>query len=255
MDARKSGEPRVLVHADRAALGAAAAAEIAAALSATLAKRATARVMFAAAPSQEETLSELRRRTDIEWWRIVAFHMDEYVGLDDTDPHRFGNWLGAKLFEHVPLGAVHYIRASSGSAEEEIDRYSGLVEAEPLDLVVLGIGVNGHLAFNDPPADLNAAAVMQHVTLAESSRRQQVDDGLFDSLDAVPTGALTVTVPALLSARRLVCVVPGSSKAAAVRAALEDDISGACPATALRTHRNVTLHLDEESASDWVSRL
>jgi glucosamine-6-phosphate deaminase len=243
------------VHADRAALGAAAAAEIAQILSATLAQRATARVVFAAAPSQQETLWELRTRTDIDWLRITAFHMDEYLGLYDEDPRRFGNWLRANLFEHVRLGEVHYIRSTSSSAEQEIDRYSRLITAEPLDVVVLGIGVNGHLAFNDPPADLKTAAVMQRVALAEGSRRQQVDDGLFDSLDAVPRSALTLTVPALLSARRMVCVVPGRSKAAAVRAALEDDVSGACPATALRTHRSVTLHLDEESASDWARLL
>jgi glucosamine-6-phosphate deaminase len=243
------------VHADRAALGTAAAAEIAQILSATLAERATARVVFAAAPSQQETLWELRARTDIDWWRITAFHMDEYLGLDDENPRRFSNWLRANLFEHVRLGEVHYIRSAFTSPEQEIDRYSRLITAEPIDLVVLGIGVNGHLAFNDPPADLTTAAVMQRVALAESSRRQQVDDGLFDSLDAVPRSALTLTVPALLSARRMVCVVPGRSKAAAVRAALEDDVSGACPATALRTHRSVTLHLDEESASDWARLL
>ncbi len=254
MNSAKSVKPRVRVHADRAAIGVAAAAEVADVLCAALSHSATARVVFAAAPSQQETLWELRKRADIAWPRVTAFHMDEYLGLDATDPRRFGNWLRANLFEHLPVGTVHYIGTTSGSAEEEIDQYSTLITAEALDLVLLGIGVNGHLAFNDPPADLNTTTVMKKVTLAETSRRQQVDDGMFDSIDAVPRGALTLTVPALLSARAIVCVVPGSSKAAAVRATLEADVSGVCPATALRTHPNVTIHLDEDSARDVLRR-
>ena len=227
----------------------AAAAEIAEIIRRRIAVTGQARVVFAAAPSQGETLRALALEPGIPWDAVTAFHMDEYVGIDPDAPQRFGNWLAEALFQRVPLGAVERLSAVAPSeADAEVARYSTLLTSAPIDLVVCGIGVNGHLAFNDPPADFAASAAVTQVRLAPASRLQQVADGLFSTVDEVPESALTMTIPALLSAQSIVCVVPGAHKAEAVQAAVEGPVAESSPASALQTHGDASLYLDAGSA-------
>jgi glucosamine-6-phosphate deaminase len=236
------------VFPDRETLGVTAGDDIAAELRSRLARQDGVRVIFAAAPSQQETLERLRAAKGIDWSRVTAFHMDEYLGLPPGAPQRFGQWLKDALFDHVPLAKAHLLEPD-GDPAGAVRQYAEELAAAPIDLVVLGIGVNGHIAFNDPPdADLEDPRSVRLVELAAASRQQQVDDGCFDRLEDVPTEAVTLTVPRLLDAGRLFCVVPGAAKAAAVGAALNDPIGPACPATALRRHADCTLYLDKESA-------
>lgn len=235
---------------DRDQLGKAAASDVAAELRARLAAQSGVRVVFAAAPSQQEMLDALAAEPDIDWSRVTAFHMDDYVGLPADAPQRFANWLRAALFDRLPFGAVHLIDPGAEPEKASSD-YAALLAERPIDLVCLGIGVNGHIAFNDPPvADFDDPSAVKVVELDEVCRRQQVDDGCFPSFDAVPTEAITLTVPRLLAADRMFCVVPGAAKAPAVRRTMHDQISTACPATALRTHPSCALYLDAESARE-----
>jgi glucosamine-6-phosphate deaminase len=242
-------EPRVRRLDDPASLGEAAADDIAAALVRRLDTRPGVRMIFASAPSQEATLRALADRPGIDWARVTAFHMDEYLGLDPAAPQRFGTWLRATLFDRVPIGAVHLIEPG-GDPETTAREYAALLAAAPIDITCLGIGVNGHLAFNDPPADLDDPASVRIVDLDEVSRRQQVDDGCFACLDDVPRRAITLTVPALLAADEVFCMVPGARKRPAVTAALYGPVGGLLPASALRTHPRCTIYVDRESAPD-----
>lgn len=236
-------EPAVRRFADPDALGRAAAADIAAALARRLERGPEVRMIFASAPSQETTLHALAALPGIDWRRVTAFHMDEYRGLAAGAPQRFGTWLRRALFDRVPIGAVHLIDPDAPAED-----YARLLAAAPIDITCLGIGVNGHLAFNDPPADLHDPALVKVVDLDETSRRQQVDDGCFATLDEVPRRAVTLTVPALLSADEVFCMVPGARKRDAVTAALHGPIDGRLPASALRTHPRCVVYVDEESA-------
>jgi glucosamine-6-phosphate deaminase len=245
------GMPEVRSFADRAAMGAAAAADVADELRTTLAGQEGVRMVFAAAPSQRDLLDRLVVAPAIDWSRVTAFHMDEYLGLAPDARPRFANWLDRTLFGRLPFGAVHRIAPGSGAdsdPEATAAAYANLLAEAPLDVVCLGIGQNGHLAFNDPPtADLADPADVKVVELAATCRQQQVDDGAFATVEDVPTHAITLTVPRLLAARRLFCVVPGRQKRHAVHRALHAPVSAADPATALRTHPDVTVYLDAEA--------
>jgi len=208
------------------------------------------RVIFAAAPSQNELLGALCQGGRVDWPRVHAFHMDEYLGLPPDAPQSFGRFLRERLFEHLPFGSVQYLDAQTVDPAMECARYADLLAAAPIDLVCAGIGENGHMAFNDPAvADFHDPALVKVVALDAVCRQQQVNDGAFASLAQVPTHAMTLTMPALLAARRIVCVVPGPTKAAAVKAALTGPISTACPASALRRHPQAVLYLDRASAA------
>lgn len=205
------------------------------------------RMVFGAAPSQDEMLAWLRASKLIPWDRITAFHMDEYIGLPADAPQAFGRYLRDRLFDHVPLKAVHLIDGNQ-TPEQACAEYTALFNSAPIDIVCLGIGENGHIAFNDPPvADFNDQEVIKPVDLDLACRQQQVNDGCFANLEQVPKQALTLTVPALCSGRDLFCVVPGERKRAAVQAALYDPISTACPATVLRKHSSCQLFLDVDA--------
>lgn len=228
-------------------MGRAAAADVGVALRDRLARQGTVRMIFAAAPSQAELLDALARERDIDWRRVTAFHMDEYLGLAADAPQRFGAWLTRHLFSRIAFGAVHVI-GQEPDPDLEAARYAALLAQAPIDIVCLGIGVNGHLAFNDPPvADLHDTKQVKVVELDEVCRQQQVDDGCFPTLADVPTHAITLTIPRLLDAGQLFCVVPGASKRAAVEQSLYGPIGTACPASALRTHPRCTLYLDQDS--------
>jgi glucosamine-6-phosphate deaminase len=235
------GSMRVETLPSRAAMGRAAATAVADELRRRLAVQQDVRVVFAAAPSQREFLDALVEAPGLDWPRVAAFHMDEYLGLPPGAPQRFGAWLRTAIFDRVPL-RPHFL-ADPGD-------YAELLAAAPIDLVCLGIGDNGHIAFNDPPvADFHDPADVKVVELDPECRQQQVDDGCFDTLDEVPHRAITLTVPRLLAADRLFCVVPGPRKAEAVRRTLLGPIGEACPATALRHHSDCSLFLDADAAA------
>ncbi len=205
-------------------------------------------MVFAAAPSQQEMLDHLVAADGIDWSRVTAFHMDEYLELPDDAPERFAAWLRTALFDRLPFAAVHTIEPGD-DPEATAARYAALLDEAPIDVVCCGIGQNGHLAFNDPPvADLDDPLDVKVVELDDACRRQQVDDECFARLEDVPRRAVTLTIPRLLRAGRLFCVVPGALKRDAVVHALTAPLSPAHPATALRTHPDVTLYLDADSA-------
>ena len=239
----------VRVHDSVNELATAAAREAAVAIARALDQRGRATVMLATGNSQLRFLAELVQSIDLDWTSVTAFHMDEYVGLGLDHPASFRRYMRDRVAGLLPFRAFHYL---DGLADPEIeaDRYAALLVDHPLDLCVLGIGENGHLAFNDPPvADFDDARLVKVVALDDACRRQQVGEGHFAEVNAVPTHAITVTIPALLSARTVLAIVPERRKAEPVRVALEGPIESACPASILRTHAHVTLHLDRESAS------
>ena len=214
----------VRVYPDRAAMGAASGGDVAAAMRALLSQQARVRMIFAAAPSQREMLATLADAPGVDWSRVDAMHMDEYLDLPRDAPARFGAFLRGHLFDRVHPGTVAYLAADTIASDDETaiaaecDRYTELLDAAPIDIVCLGVGENGHIAFNDPPvADFHDPARVKPVTLDAACRQQQVNDGCFPDLHAVPRRALTLTVPALCSGARLFCTVPGPTKRDAVQ--------------------------------------
>ncbi|MEC0227375.1 glucosamine-6-phosphate deaminase [Paenibacillus alba] len=238
---------KVNVYDNRLALGTAAGADVAARIKQLLSEKPGIRMIFAAAPSQNELLAYLLEDQAIDWNRITAFHMDEYNGLPVDAPQKFSRFLYERLFNQVKPGTVHLID-SSNESEEECRRYGELLRQAPIDIVCLGIGENGHIAFNDPPvADFNDPQVIKMVELDNACRQQQVNDGCFAAIKDVPTHALTLTIPALLSGTHLFCVVPGPTKQKAVERTLNGPISTECPSTILRKHPDCTLYVDRGS--------
>jgi glucosamine-6-phosphate deaminase len=238
---------QVHVYRDRGAMGAAAGADVIANMKDLLATQDRIRMVFAAAASQRELLRELSDAAALDWSRVTVFHMDEYLGLPSDAPQQFSTFLQEHLFRRVRPGEVHLINSGNDS-EAECARYGHLIRAAPIDIVCLGIGENGHLAFNDPHvADFSDPAAVKPVVLDVASRQQQVYDGAFRTLGEVPGAALTLTIPMLMSGTRLYCVVPGSTKHAAVDAALNGPIAPSCPASVLRRHPRCILYLDADS--------
>ena len=241
---------KVNIYPSRDAMGAAAASDVKAAILRLLSEKETINMIFAAAPSQNEVLANLANDKEIPWGRVNAFHMDEYIGLDKDAPQGFGNFLRDHIFGIAPFKSVNYIRIDAPDADEECARYSALLRENPVDIVVLGIGENGHIAFNDPPfADFDDDKLVKPVKLDEVCRNQQVNDGCFATISDVPTHALTLTVPALMSGAELYCIVPAITKAKAVYETVNGEITENCPASVLRTHKCATLYLDPDSSS------
>jgi glucosamine-6-phosphate deaminase len=241
---------RVRSFATRTTMGREAARDIAAAIRARLAVAANVRMIFAAAPSQQDMIEALIAESAVDWGRITAFHMDEYIGLAADAPQRFAAWLGRHLFDRVPFAAAHPLLPEPDPCAAA-EGYAALLAAAPIDIVCLGIGVNGHIAFNDPPvADFADPLDVKFVELDAVCRRQQVDDDCFSDLAAVPQRAITLTIPRLLRADRLFCVVPGAHKREAVARTLRGPVTTACPASVLRRHPDCTLYLDAESNPD-----
>jgi glucosamine-6-phosphate deaminase len=240
----------VRVHPDVRALARAAADEAAAAIRAAVSSRGVAHAMFATGNSQLAFTDALVGETPgVSWGDVVVFHMDEYVGVGPEHPAGFARWIRERISDRAHPREAHYL---DGLAEPvgECARYGELLSRHPLDLCCLGIGENGHLAFNDPPvADFEDPQDVKVVELDRACREQQVGEGHFPDFAAVPQRAMTVTIPALLRARNVICVVPEARKAAPVRAALTGPVSTACPASVLRTRTNAVLHLDSDSAS------
>ena len=239
----------VRVYSSRTEMGNAAAADIKAKIAELLKEKEEINMIFAAAPSQNEVLYALATDKEIEWNRVNAYHMDEYIGLDKDAPQGFGNFLRRAIFEIAPFKTVNCIDSTATDPDAEAERYGALLAANPTDIVVMGIGENGHIAFNDPPvADFKDEKIVKPVKLDEICRNQQVNDGCFKSIDEVPTHALTLTVPTLVKAPWLFCIVPAPTKANAVYNTVNGEIGEACPATILRTQENAILYLEPDSA-------
>lgn len=208
--------------------------------------------MFAAAPSQDPVLQALSAEPGIDWSRVAAFQMDEYIGLPDGHPQSFGTYLEEHIYSIVHPGRVHKMR-TNGLGDSEAARYAALLSEAPIDLVCLGIGENGHIAFNDPAvADFDDPVTAKVVTLDDVSRQQQVNDGCFSTKSAVPARAVTLTVPALLAGLTLVACVSGARKRAAVHRTLFGRVDAACPASALRRHDDAWLFLDADATPDGL---
>ena len=239
----------VEVHVDRLAMGQVGARQTANLLKSLIASQRSVNMVFAAAPSQQEFLMRLCETEGIDWTCVTAFHLDEYVGLADNAPQRFGNFLKRSIFDKVSFANVYYLNGNAQDLDAECSRYAGLLREHPLDIACIGIGENGHIAFNDPHvADFDDPHAVKVVSLDERCRLQQVHDGCFPELNAVPTHALTLTIPAIVAAKWVYCMVPGASKQEAVKATLEGPVSTKCPASVLRRHPRATLFLDSESA-------
>ncbi len=232
------------------ALGKTAARFVAESLRSATETKGNANLVLATGTSQLGFLEALRQDPSIRWDRITVLHLDEYVGMTAQHPASFRRYLRERILEAVKPAAVHLLAGDAPDGDREAGRYAALLEAHPPDMACIGIGENGHIAFNDPPvADFNDPRLVKVVQLDEICRRQQLGEGWFASLDEVPTHALTLTIPAIMRSRRISCVVPEERKARAVADALEGPISPACPASILRRHPDARLFLDRGSVS------
>lgn len=241
----------VKVYPTAESAGQAAAQAVAAALRELGTRRNSVGIIFATGASQLKTLDALTSTPDLPWEKVHGFHMDEYIGIDKNHPGSFRRYLRQNLTSRVVMAAFHEIDGDAENLEKVRHEYIEKLDAADPQICLLGIGENGHLAFNDPhEAKFDDPEPMKIVTLDRACREQQLAEGWFGSLEEVPKCALTLTIPTLLKVPRLVLSVPGKRKSTSVRRTLQSSISPACPATILRTHPNVTLFLDEESASE-----
>lgn len=239
----------VNIYDTRKNMGVAAAADIAACIKKLLADKEEIYMIFAAAPSQNEMLEALVADPEVQWNRVHALHMDEYVNLPADAPQGFGNFLRRAIFDKVPFASVNLIGTDADS-EATCARYDAFLTEHPVDIVCMGIGENGHIAFNDPHvADFNDPLKIKKVDLDQKCRQQQVNDGCFQSIDQVPTHALTLTIPTLYNVENVFCVVPAPSKAEAVKNTVTGPVSEVCPASILRKHANATLYVDADSSA------
>lgn len=242
-------ELRVEVYGSSEDIGEAAAGLAERCLASAIAARGQANLMLASAVSQLSFLEALARR-EIEWARVTVFHLDEYTELPEHHPASFRRFLREHILDAVRPGCVHLMRGDADDVEKEVERYESLLRSHPLDVACIGIGENGHIAFNDPPvADFDDPRLVKEVELDDACRRQQVHDGWFSSFEETPRRALTLTVPAIMNSRVISCVVPGERKADAVHDALNGPVATGCPASILRRHGNATLLLDPASAA------
>lgn len=240
----------VRVFPTREEMGLAAARDVSRTIRKLLQEREEVNVIFAAAPSQNDFMRELIADVSIDWGRINAFHMDEYIGLDKDAPQAFGNFLKERIFNKVPIKSVHLINGSAKDSEAECRRYADLLTKFPADIVCCGIGENGHIAFNDPPvADFNDPVLVKVVELEQSCRQQQVNDNCFLRIEDVPTHAYTLTIPALMRSRHVFCIVPTELKAQAVYDTINGEVDEKCPASVLREKEGAILYIDEPAAS------
>jgi glucosamine-6-phosphate deaminase len=231
-------------------MGEDSAAAFAATLREMLAKKDAVNVIFAAAPSQSDFLAALEREADIDWKRVNVFHMDEYIGIDNDHPQSFAKFVKTHVADQFAVGAFYPLNGACKSVSEECARYEKLLREFPVDIVCMGIGENGHIAFNDPGvADFTDPVLVKTAKLDEVCRNQQVHDGCFETLADVPTHALTLTCPTLMNATYQFCVVPAPTKAQAAKRMLNGEISEECPCTALRRADHAALYLDPDSAS------
>jgi glucosamine-6-phosphate deaminase len=230
-------------------LGAAVADAFATAARTALEAKDSIAVILATGNSQLSFVRAVTKRTDVDWSRITVLHMDEYFGMSEDHPASFRRWMRENLATHVTLKAFEGVRGDHTPVEEELRRYDGLLRDLDPEICVMGIGENGHLAFNDPPADFESEELIRIVDMDEASRRQQVGEGHFPSLAETPRLALSLTIPALLKPRTVLVGVPEERKAKAVKDALEGPVQPQCPASILRTQPHARVFLDRASSS------
>ena len=211
--------------------------------------RGHARVIAATGNSQLRFLHHLVRSTRVDWSRVELFHLDEYVGMPDTHPASFRRYLKERIVDRVHPRAFHFLQGDARDVKAEARRVGELLKAHPIDVAFVGIGENGHLAFNDPPADFETTEPYLVVELDEACRRQQLGEGWFPTLDDVPRRAVSMSVRQILAAREILCIVPDARKARAVKDCLEGPVTPQHPASILQTHPRTTVYLDEPSAS------
>lgn len=247
-----AGALAVRIHPTAAEMGRDAARQVAQVLRTAIAEKGSARAILATGNSQFpliEALADPEADWGVDWSKVTAFHMDEYVGIDDDHTASFRRWMRERVVGLLGVRDMNYIDGDAPDAAVECDRYEALLKAAPIDLTCMGIGENGHLAFNEPhEADFDDPRWAKVITLEEKSRAQQVGEGHFPDIPSVPAQAISLTIPALLSAGTVVVCAPEARKAEAVRATVNDEISTDCPATVLRRNGHATLYLDAEAA-------
>jgi glucosamine-6-phosphate deaminase len=231
-----------------AALGRRAAELGGDAIRAATSEQGAARIVVATGASQFEVFRSLLAREDIDWPRVSGFHLDEYIGLPPTHAASFRKYLKERFVDHVPLRDFHFVQGDAADPHEECRRIGALISEHAVDVLFCGIGENGHLAFNDPPADFETDLPYIVVQLDEACRRQQLGEGWFAALDDIPKRAISMSIRQIMKAKRIICSVPDERKAAAVRATVEGPITPHIPASILRQHAQVHLLLDESSA-------
>jgi glucosamine-6-phosphate deaminase len=231
-------------------LGAKAAFKAAKNIKEAIKKNGQANIILATGASQFETLKSLVEYKDIDWSKVVVFHLDEYVGMPDTHPASFRKYLKERFIEKVkPLKEVYLIEGDQQDLKKECDRLGQLISVHPIDVALVGIGENCHLAFNDPPADFDTEEPYLVVDLDEACRLQQMGEGWFDSMEEVPEQAISMSIKQIMKSKIIICSVPDERKAKAVKDCLEGEVSNLHPASILQQHPNCTVYLDSESAS------
>lgn len=242
-----AGHLRVKVFESEQKMGNAAARFVSAQLNESIRAKRSANLILATGTSQFSFLDALKQE-ELEWSRITVFHLDEYFGLPIHHPASFRKYLKERILDEVKPAMVHLINGDASDPQAEIARYEALLKNHPVDIACIGIGENGHIAFNDPPvANFHDPLWVKVVELDEACRRQQLGEGWFPDMASVPTHAMTLTIPAIMASKVISCVVPGSRKADAVRYTLHGAVDTRCPASILRQHPNCTLFLDNES--------
>ncbi len=231
-------------------MGAAAGSTAASAIRRAIADKNQAHIILATGASQFEMLESLTSTEGIDWSKVTMFHLDEYIGLGPDHPASFRKYLQERFVDKVgKLGAVHFVNGDAEDPAAECKRLGELIRAWPIDVACVGIGENGHLAFNDPPADFETQEPYLVVDLDERCRQQQFGEGWFDSLESVPSQAISMGIRQILKSRRIIVTVPDRRKAEAVRNALEGPVTPRCPASILQQHDNCSIFLDEPAAS------
>jgi glucosamine-6-phosphate deaminase len=241
---------QVTVHESAAVLGRAAAREAAAAVNEAIADRDAATIVVATGASQFAMYEALAEETSIDWSKVTAFHLDEYAGISESHPASFVRYLKERFVARVgDLRAIHFVDGEAADPHAEARRLSQIIAGHRIDVCLAGIGENGHLAFNDPPADFETKEPYLVVELDEACRRQQMGEGWFEKLDDVPRRAVSMSVSQIMTSRQLILSVPDERKARAVRCAVEGPVTPDCPASIVQRHRSCSLHLDAASAS------
>ncbi|NOZ39309.1 MAG: glucosamine-6-phosphate deaminase [Planctomycetes bacterium] len=239
---------KTIICSSKSELGKQSAAEGAEIIRQAIAKQGHATIIVATGASQFDTLAALVEQPDIDWSKVTGFHLDEYIGMPETHPASFRKYLKERFVDKVPIEAFHFINAE-GDVPAECSRVGKLIGSQAVDVAFVGIGENGHMAFNDPPADFETDAAYLIVDLDEACRQQQFGEGWFDSLEAVPKQAVSMSIRQIMKSRHIVCSVPDQRKAEAVRNSLEGPVSNQVPASILQKHEQTTLYLDNDSAS------
>lgn len=248
-DSFRADRLNVHVYESLQQIGVAAASAVSAEIRKLIAQRGRAIGIFASGPSQNEFLEELVKANDIEWTRVIGFHLNEYLGMDENAPQSSRKFLLDRLVLRVPMVEFHGLRGEAANPEAVCANYAARLKSRPPDFAVLSIGENGHLAFIDPPVcDFNDSEAVRVVELDGGCRHQQVNDGIFAKLKDVPRRALSLTIPTIMACERVFVIVPGARKQQAVKDALEGEVATDCPASILRTHPGAHLFVGREAA-------